>query len=103
MSFLKHKPFKTGPLARESVSDLLALLAAILAGISTIGFTLYVAVYLCLYGGVVQFIEGLATLQTSVSAGASDIAWGIVRVACTTVAGVATFLVTTFTIRAIAA
>lgn len=58
------------------ICSLLVLMAGILLG-------LYVGIYLCLYGGMAQIVKGFTAIPVS----ASEIAWGIVRVALTSVAG----------------
>ena len=50
---------------------------------------LFVSLYLCLVGGIIQLIEGIQTNPVS----ASSIAWGIVRICFSGVAGFATFLI----------
>lgn len=60
-------------------------IALILLGIIVAGF---VALYLCLYGGVVQIINGVKADWA-----VGQIAFGVVRVLCTSLAGALSFIV----------
>ena len=67
------------------VGAVISILAGVLGG-------LFVAVYLCLYGGIVQIIHGVSVSPL----GASDIAIGAVRVLATGFCGWLTFVVCLF-------
>lgn len=66
----------------RTLIGILLLIAAVLGG-------LYVGLYLCLFGGIMQVIEGIKANPTS----GVDVACGIVRIVCTSLAGWATFAV----------
>lgn len=65
------------------------IIAAILF-LAGIALALYLGLYVCLYGGIVQGINGVTSNPIS----ATDIALGIVRVCCTGLVGWGTFFLT---------
>ena len=62
-------------------------IVGVLLFVAAIAGGLYVGGYLCLVGGIIQIVE--ACKHTPVEA--SGIAWGVVRVVCTSIAGWGTF------------
>lgn len=68
------------------------LILGVLLIVAGIGLALYVGVWLCLIGGIVQVIDGIKAAPTD----ALDIAIGIARVLCAGLAGVLTAVVAIF-------
>jgi hypothetical protein len=71
---------------------ILSLIIGIILFIAAILGGLYVGLWLCLVGGIVQIIEGAKATPIV----AMDIAVGILRVVCTALAGWGTFFVGAF-------
>lgn len=68
------------------------LILGVLLIVAGIAAALYVGVWLCLIGGIVQFIEAVKATPVP----ALDVAMGIARVLCAGLAGVLTAVVAIF-------